>query len=374
MKKILIFLSAMLLLISGGVVMAQDGGDGSDKTPIDTQNVSSLTTAFDYTDSENADFFYADISANGTYVALELFTGMQVYEIATGELIYEQPTEIGDEGGTFNGLPVFLNDTLLIYNTVVYDAEFNATIENATIIDVTSGISFGRYEGIVVQHIPALEVMLTVMPEITMDSLDIPAITFVGEVDGQPIASVDVVLEGEGAWYDFDEQFEYPVFAADGSRMALPRVDADGNLYVEIYEGTDFAMEAPLTTIELSTTSIDTVALSPDGSTLAVSLIDPGEDSFDYLLRTYNTETGELQDDITLGSEGRPSQVEYSPSGELLLVTSREVIVALDAETGDPLAEFATPIDGNLEILRFSRDGSTLFGAAYETAVVYTVE
>lgn len=374
MKKILIFLSAMLLLISGGVVMAQDGGDGSNNTPIDAQNVGSLSTAFEFTDSENADLFFADISANGTYVALELLNGLQVYEVATGQVIYELATAIGDEGGTFNGLPVFLNDTLLVYNTVVYDPEFNATIENATIIDVTSGISFGQYEGIVVQHVPALEVVLTLMPEITAESLEINALNFIDEVDGQLMASVDVVLEGEGAWFDFGEQFEYPVFAADGSRMALPRVDAEGNIYVEIYEGTDFALEAPLTTVELGATDIDAVALSPDGSTMAVSLTDPSEDSFDYLLRTYNTETGDLQDDINFGDEGRPSQVEYSPDGGLLLVTSREVVIALDAETGDPVAEFATPIPGNLEILRFSRDGSTLFGAAYETAVVYTVE
>jgi WD40 repeat protein/DNA-binding SARP family transcriptional activator len=138
---------------------------------------------------------------------------------------------------------------------------------------------------------------------------------------GNGVRLVDVAT---GAAREIGGGLGNPAFSADGTMIATARGNVGG---ADVW---DVATGASIATVDgpQSTEPFDwTVALSPDGRTLAVGGLDP-------IVRLVDVSTGKLLHELDLAGTGAFS-LEFSPDGRTLAVSGWEAVASLwDVATG----------------------------------------
>jgi outer membrane protein assembly factor BamB len=370
MKRYLVLFSMALLLITGGVVMAQDDSE----TEITAENVERLSITTNLSDDEN-DYYSASLNPDATLVAFENVSDINVFDIASGDLIFEilATSETEDGGRISYGAPLFIDDNTLAYGEIIFDVDFNFVSNTTYFVTLPDGEQVTQLNGIPLAYYPSLNALITVdqveFSAALTDLADESTLWTLGE-------------EALSSWYFA------PQYSADGSTVVILQITEDEETFdatftFEVYDASTTTFDDPRNTFNLTglleggEVEVDSVGLSADGGLLIVSFEDYVDaDNRANKIQAYDTTTGEVvwEVDRTEENNGAVTVTTFTNDGSAVLLNERELLLAFDATTGELLTQFVTPIPGNLEVLEFSTDGTQLLAAAYETAVIYTVE
>ncbi len=128
-----------------------------------------------------------------------------------------------------------------------------------------------------------------------------------------------------------------------------------------IYLPNTSAQEIPYTVLKGHSRSVNSVAFSPDGKTLASG-------SYDRTIRLWDRSTGDIKNTLT-GHRYGVQSVAFSPDGQTLTSGSGDTTIRLwDASTGD-LINTLTGHRGWVQSVAFSPDGTTLASGSYDNTI-----
>ena len=129
-------------------------------------------------------------------------------------------------------------------------------------------------------------------------------------------------------------------FSPDGSRLASSGIDYEGGGFVDLFDGRSRNHIARLGTAELSYSADPGATFSPDSRVLAAGTAD---DSSGMILR-WDARTGDLLAETRLSSRLPPAHVEFVAGGRIVTAADDATVVR-DATTMRPLRRFAAAED-----------------------------